>query len=179
MWVPTDSHVSQVVCASECRRAMCVQIGLAAWPMLEARGPGELRSSREAGPKADLSPEPNMFLSISEPMQSVSPCRWTPRAAKSAEEHHDELGSYFLNSVKPRNAKGGPITARVDRYEQIRIHRLPQAYHTPGIHFDKHSMRWKATWYDTSGNRKAKYFPIGERSTLIIHFTHAHGCCKP
>lgn len=34
--------------------------------------------------------------------------------------------------------------------------------HTTGIHFDKHSLRWKATWYDTTGQRKAKYFPVGK-----------------
>ncbi|PFH36598.1 hypothetical protein BESB_047900 [Besnoitia besnoiti] len=51
--------------------------------------------------------------------------------------------------------------------------------HTTGIHFDKHSLRWKATWYDTTGQRKAKYFPVGkygydQARRLAIQARHAN-----
>lgn len=49
------------------------------------------------------------------------------------------------------------INARLQQLQQ-----LQQYYPTPGIHFDKHSLRWKSTWNDMSGHRKAKYFPIGK-----------------
>ncbi|KAL8433320.1 hypothetical protein Efla_001874 [Eimeria flavescens] len=48
-----------------------------------------------------------------------------------------------------------------DTAEGLPSGQSPQLHHTTGIHFDKHSLRWKATWYDNSGQRRAKYFPIG------------------
>ncbi|XP_026194205.1 uncharacterized protein LOC34620125 [Cyclospora cayetanensis] len=81
----------------------------------------------------------------------------------------DSLGS------KSTDADSGPIVPQ--RYERQSVHNLYHLHYTPGIHFDKHSLRWKATWYDISGHRKAKYFPIAisntgeelERSQLNRH----------
>ncbi|CDI75388.1 hypothetical protein, conserved [Eimeria praecox] len=69
-------------------------------------------------------------------------------------------GSMSQNALKASiQERELPLGSTV-RYDRLRMHHVQQMHHTPGIHFDKHSLRWKATWYDISGHRKAKYFPI-------------------
>lgn len=60
---------------------------------------------------------------------------------------------------------------RVPLRECDALKQLQRVQHTTGIHFDKHSMRWKATWYDHSGQRRAKYYPVGMQNT----YSHSKG----
>lgn len=73
-----------------------------------------------------------------------------------------EAESSTLTITRANSAKIAHPAERSGRDERGHPGLLQLLQHTTGIHFDKHSLRWKATWYDNSGQRKAKYFPIGE-----------------
>ncbi|CDJ38225.1 hypothetical protein ETH_00009540 [Eimeria tenella] len=84
------------------------------------------------------------------------------------------MAARLLSFSKPSAEEDVFLWGRAERYERLRLQQVQQMHHTPGIHFDKHSLRWKATWYDISGHRKAKYFPIArygfDRARLLaIH----------
>ncbi|KAL8273741.1 hypothetical protein Esti_002341 [Eimeria stiedai] len=73
--------------------------------------------------------------------------------------------------VKEMDPIAAVCTKRHEWGKGVELRQPPQVHHTTGIHFDKHSLRWKATWYNNMGQRKAKYFPIGrygfERARML------------
>lgn len=71
----------------------------------------------------------------------------------------------YLNAVKAGSVQTLAFLGQRKADHRMQLGHVQHIQHTTGIHFDRRSLRWKATWYDNTGQRKAKYFPVGEHSS--------------
>lgn len=148
------------------------QQGASNWQVKQTLQPEELGSSRATAPTVLLSPELHSSHSLCGPMHAGSVSQKKQSTILPVEDNRAAMAARLLSFSKPSAEEDVFLWGRAERYERLRLQQVQQMHHTPGIHFDKHSLRWKATWYDISGHRKAKYFPIG-KPCLRANVLHA------
>lgn len=145
-----------------------LQGGTAGWPSWQSHELNELGGLNGEGPSQDDAPAvdlPAAMKMLRPPCNSihgVSPCHRAQVPSQPVMNDRKDVLPYHQNVLTGNFQERELLLGTTVRYERLRMHHIQQIHHTPGIHFDKHSLRWKATWYDISGHRKAKYFPIGE-----------------
>ncbi|CDJ28764.1 uncharacterized protein EMH_0017020 [Eimeria mitis] len=136
--------------------------GLSGLHSRELNGLGPTQDDAKPG---DLPSAVKMLRPPCNPLQDASPSHTAEVGNLPATGARRGSLSCHQNVLKANIQEKELLMGTTLRYDRLRLQHFQQIHHTPGIHFDKHSLRWKATWYDISGHRKAKYFPIAIGST--------------
>ncbi|CDJ54303.1 hypothetical protein, conserved [Eimeria brunetti] len=122
-----------------------LQRGTSSWPSLQVHERNALGPAQDGSKYAGLPFAMKMIRPLCNSFHGVSSCHSTyPDSLPATNDRRDVVSSQH-NSIKANIQETELSLGKTVRYDRLRMQHFQQMHHTPGIHFDKHSLRWKAT----------------------------------